>query len=201
MFENLKFHNYMSSTITLDTFGNSNASQLLSARKLFNQAYFKGDLRMMWNKLLRSSKRLMNLCNLPLEIEGRYYAGLKEVPIADIRGTEGRVDDFDDKFNPLSQRTRDRWLNIAIARMRGNSLPPVELIQIGDYYFVRDGHHRISVSQAMGGQIVDAEVTVWQVRGPLPWEKQPKTGAAASASRHNRQWGAGEGHGVYSLSR
>jgi hypothetical protein len=201
MFENSNFYTYTNSNISLGTRENSDASLLLSASRLFRQACFKGNLRMVWNKLRRNQARLINLCTLSLEVEGRCYAGLKEVKIADIRGTEGRVEDFDDGFNPLSQRTRDRWLNIAIARMSCSALPAVELIQIGDCYFVRDGHHRISVARALGGQVVDAEVTVWQVNGPLPWEKQPKAEGAAAAPLRNRPWKAGEGHGAYSISR
>jgi hypothetical protein len=47
-------------------------------------------------------------------------------------------------------------------------LPPVVLVQVGDVYFVRDGHHRISVARALGQLDIEAEVTVWQVSGPLP---------------------------------
>jgi hypothetical protein len=32
----------------------------------------------------------------------------------------------------------------------GMTLAPVELIQDGESYFVRDGHHRISVARALG---------------------------------------------------
>jgi hypothetical protein len=39
-------------------------------------------------------------------------------------------------------------------------LPPVELIQVGDVYFVQDGHHRISVAQALGQRDVEARVMV-----------------------------------------
>ena len=46
--------------------------------------------------------------------------------------------------------------------------PPVELIQVGEVYFVRDGHHRISVSRVLGRVEIDAVVTVWSVDGPLP---------------------------------
>jgi hypothetical protein len=49
-------------------------------------------------------------------------------------------------------------------------LPPVVLVQVGDVYFVRDGHHRISVARALGQLDIEAEVTVWQVSGPLPWD-------------------------------
>jgi hypothetical protein len=63
------------------------------------------------------------------------------------------------------------WLSVAVARQRGKSLPPVKLIQVGDVYYVQDGHHRISVARALGQRDIEAEVTVWQVTGPLPWEE------------------------------
>jgi hypothetical protein len=37
----------------------------------------------------------------------------------------------------------------------------VELIQIGQEYFVRDGHHRISVASSLGQAQIDARVTVF----------------------------------------
>jgi len=56
----------------------------------------------------------------------------------------------------------------------GISLPPIELVQVGNKYYVRDGHHRISVARRLGKIDVDAEVTAWDVSGPLPWEKQAR---------------------------
>lgn len=61
---------------------------------------------------------------------------------------------------------------MAVAQQQGRSLPPVELIQIGEVYFVRDGHHRISVAQTMGQEQIEATVTVWETTGTLPWEPQ-----------------------------
>ena len=46
----------------------------------------------------------------------------------------------------------------------------ISLFKIGDVYFVRDGHHRISVARALGQTEIDAEVSVWHVVGTLPWE-------------------------------
>jgi hypothetical protein len=93
------------------------------------------------------------------------------VPISQIGGSEGRVGDFDRDFNPLKDYTRRRWLGIAAARERGKVLPPVSLVQVGDVYFVKDGHHRISVARAVGQDAIEARVTAWQVEGPLPWER------------------------------
>jgi hypothetical protein len=86
--------------------------------------------------------------------------GLQTVPIHQIRGSENRCRDFDAWFHPLQSRTRERWLHIAAARLRGATLPPVELIQVGNSYFVRDGHHRISVARALGEEFIEAQVTV-----------------------------------------
>jgi hypothetical protein len=46
----------------------------------------------------------------------------------------------------------------------------VALVQVGDIFFVRDGHHRISVARALGQIDVEARVTVWQVAGPVSWK-------------------------------
>jgi hypothetical protein len=50
---------------------------------------------------------------------------------------------------------------------------------------VRDGHHRISVARALGQRDIEAEVTVWQVTGPLPWEPAPVPGATGQQARTN----------------
>ena len=61
-----------------------------------------------------------------------------------------------------------RWLRVATVRGRDKVLPPVVLVQVGHVYFVRDGHHRISVARALGQLDIEAEVTIWQVSGELP---------------------------------
>lgn len=89
----------------------------------------------------------------------RHYGGIQTVPVGMIRGSEGRSDDFDRNFNPLHTRIRQRWMRIYTAWW-GEGLPPVDLVQVGDEYYVRDGHHRISVAHALGNDFIDAEVTV-----------------------------------------
>jgi hypothetical protein len=85
--------------------------------------------------------------------------GLQVVPIAAIVGTVDRERDFDRHFRPTSARVRGRWEEIAAAMRRGDALPPVDLIKIGEIYFVRDGHHRVSVACALGHTDIDAYVT------------------------------------------
>ncbi len=89
-----------------------------------------------------------------------------------IIGSEGRAADFDLGFHPLDESARDRWVSMAVAYLRHLPLPPVELIQVGDAYFVRDGHHRISVGRAFGQIAIDAEVTTWGASSPFPWQAE-----------------------------
>lgn len=86
---------------------------------------------------------------------------VKEIELSQIRGTVGgRSEDFDDAFRPLNTHTESRWISIATARKLGKQLPPVQLMQVGDSYFVEDGHHRISVASAFGDDAILAQVTV-----------------------------------------
>ena len=121
------------------------------------------------------TQRSRNLSDLTTEISHRrmlrqHSAGSRTVAIQRIKGTEGRSSDFDCDFNPLHARTRDRWMSIANARIQGDTLPLVQLIQLGDEYFVRDGHHRISVARALGEEYIDAKVIVleFELRSVLP---------------------------------
>jgi len=80
------------------------------------------------------------------------------VPLSRIVGSESRSEDFDAGFNPLKQHNRERWIGIAVARRTGVVLPAVELVRDGSEYYIRDGHHRISVAKAMGQLDIEAHV-------------------------------------------
>jgi hypothetical protein len=93
-----------------------------------------------------------------LGVVGREDLGLQIVALDDIVGTVDRAADFDRGFRPTSPRLRSRWERIAAAQRRGESLPPISLYKVGDLYFVRDGHHRVSVAKSLGRQDIDAYV-------------------------------------------
>ena len=90
---------------------------------------------------------------------GQHDLGLQVVPLDAIVGTVDRAVDFDRGFRPTSARLRSRWERIASAQRRGEALPPVSLYKVGDLYFVRDGHHRVSVAKSLGRSDIDAYVT------------------------------------------
>ena len=99
-----------------------------------------------------------------LGVVGREDLGLKVVPLDAIVGTVDRAADFDRGFRPTSPRLRSRWERIAAAQRRGESLPPISLYKVGDLYFVRDGHHRVSVAKSLGRQDIDAYVVEVETR-------------------------------------
>ena len=60
---------------------------------------------------------------------------------------------------PLRALSRERWKRMDRAFRLGHELPPVSLYKLGDYYFVKDGHHRVSVARFHGAEWIDAEIT------------------------------------------
>jgi hypothetical protein len=143
------------------------------------------------------SRRLIDLAEVGVACtaDAPRHVGMRTVPIDQIRGSQGRSNDFDRDSNPLQARTRNRWLGIARARRQGQTMPPVDLIRVRDVYFVQDGHHRISVARALGQLDIEADVTVWQVTGPLPWERsttgRSRTGQGVEIGRLLRRARAG----------
>ena len=93
------------------------------------------------------------------EILAYNFAGVKSVAINDIIASEKRYSDFDFAFNPLNDTGWNRWINIAALIYLGAELPPVNLLQINGTYIVRDGHNRISVTNALGKDRITACVT------------------------------------------
>lgn len=87
------------------------------------------------------------------------YLGTKVIALDRIVGSVDKVRDFDRRFRPTSGRSRQRWERLARASRTGEEIPPIDVYQVGDYYFVRDGHHRVSVARSLGIDLIEARVT------------------------------------------
>ena len=90
------------------------------------------------------------------------YVGMKTIPIEKIVGSEGRYQDFDNKFFPKSSHLKNRWQHVDEAAIQAIDLPPIKVYEISGLYFVRDGNHRVSVAKARGTEFIDAEVVSLQ---------------------------------------
>lgn len=144
---------------TIDRFGIEKGTQANARRiagKFFDRAYGKGKWRQRWSRITGKENALRLLTRQPVETSRHLTTAL--VPLNQIVGTEGRSKDFDKDFFPLQTHSRERWISVAAARRTGIALPLVELVWAWDGYYVRDGHHRISVARAMGQVAIEALV-------------------------------------------
>jgi hypothetical protein len=97
---------------------------------------------------------------------GEQRLGLQTIRLDRIVGTVDSTRDFDRQFRPTTNRVRERWERLALAQRRGESIPPIDVYQVGGMYFVEDGHHRVSIALAMGQKVIDAYVT--EIRTTVP---------------------------------
>ncbi len=100
-----------------------------------------------------------------LKIRGQRYLGVQTIPIDKIAGSTGRYSEFNRAFLPTQEFIRERWKGVYQAAHEAG-FPPIDVYQIGDVYFVRDGHHRVSVLKELGATTVEATVT--QLDSPIP---------------------------------
>ncbi len=140
------------------------AEQLQTANELFRQIWFRGNIYRLWSKVTGRGAQLKNLSTDGFKARSinSHSLGIRSVPLDQIHGSENRSGDFDAKFYPTRYEDRQRWVNIAKLRLLHVDLQAVSLIQVGEVYFVRDGHHRISVARALGEKYIDADVVQWQ---------------------------------------
>ncbi len=99
--------------------------------------------------------------------ESESYKGMQTIPVKNIIGSENRYHDFSSFFAPKNNKLQSRWENIDRARLDDIPLPPISVYKIGEWYFVRDGNHRVSVARMNGQEFIDAEVVELSSSIPL----------------------------------
>ncbi len=109
-----------------------------------------------------------------LRASGVVSKSLREIPMDAIVGSVGRYHDFTRDFLPKIDSDQDRWARVKLAVADFSGLPPVEVYQIGDVYFVHDGHHRVSVARQNGAESVQAYVTEIRSKVPLSADIEPE---------------------------
>ena len=97
----------------------------------------------------------------------RRYLGVRTIPLDNVVGTEGKAGAFTRDFQPKHAFSRDRLRSLAEAFPDGG-FPPIVAVKLGETYFVIDGHHRVSLARRHGGEAIDAVVTEFEARVPLP---------------------------------
>lgn len=96
-----------------------------------------------------------------LRASGGSDRGLQDIPIKAVVGSVGRYSDFTRNFLPRQGNDMERWARVKslIVNPGAPGLDPIEVYKIGEAYFVRDGHHRVSVARRLGAKYIQAYVT------------------------------------------
>jgi hypothetical protein len=132
------------------------------AEALYRAVRFAGQLSILFSWLVRCPNHLIDASHLLSgSVEPCQEEGLQIVPIQRIIASQGQSHGFDLAFNPLQDRGRSRWTDIAALRLLGDDLPTVELIRLRQAYIVCDGHQRISVACALGQEEIEANVMLF----------------------------------------
>jgi hypothetical protein len=136
----------------------------------FTRARRRARLRAVVARIRRehTSNRLLSFEDVRRELaaHNRLHRGRRVIEVEEIVGSVGRWDEFDRSFLPARASVGQRWKRIDRAFQRGEDLPPVELYEIGDSYFVVDGHHRVSVARYHDVPTVEAAVAEFHPKLP-----------------------------------
>ena len=95
--------------------------------------------------------------------------GLQVVPLDRIVGTTRQPSQNTSDFLPLrglrGRNWEGRWQRIRWATDSLSTLPAVDLLKVGDDFYVADGHNRIAAALRAGGIDIDADVTELLIPG------------------------------------
>ena len=127
----------------------------------------------------------------------RRELGLLTIPVSEIRGTavEGPAQRGSD-FLPFPVLKSDNWLNrwqrLRAAHERLEILPPIDVVQTSEGYWVTDGHNRVGLALYAGQDDIDAAVT--HLHLPDTTDVDVHTGSLESVLEDSRQLrAAGQG--------
>ncbi len=108
-----------------------------------------------------------------LKAQGGGRRELKEIPLDAIVGSVGRYTDFTRSFLPRQDSDQERWARVKVKVTDLGGLPPIQVYQIGEAYFVSDGNHRVSVARQVDATHIQAYVTEVRTKVPLSPDTQP----------------------------
>ena len=100
------------------------------------------------------------IAHLLKSFEHKQLTEQRFIPLDKIVGSIGRYREFTREFLPRAGISFDRWAGINLAMTGASGVPPIEVYQLGDVYFVADGNHRVSVARANGLKEIAAYVTL-----------------------------------------
>jgi nucleotide-binding universal stress UspA family protein len=141
----------------------------------FRDARWKADLQEIMARFTGQNTKLLSFDEVreKLKIQASAECGLEDIPLDAIVGSVGRYTDFTRNFLPRDRVSESRWVNVMMAATDQIGLDPIEVYQIGEVYFVKDGNHRVSVARQMGATHIQAYVTEIRTRVLVERDTKP----------------------------
>jgi nucleotide-binding universal stress UspA family protein len=151
------------------------AGLLVEAIGDFRRARFQARIEQVLARLRGQPTELLEYEEVrrTLRATNQVSRGLQDIPIEAIVGSVGRTDDFTRSFLPRQDDDEGRWARVKVAMTDMAGLPPIEVYQIDQAYFVLDGNHRVSVARQLGATHIQAYVTEIETSVPLSPDVQP----------------------------
>jgi hypothetical protein len=142
----------------------ANALQNQQARAQYEQCVIRAQFADLWGRMTGKMTDLVRFEDVVQLLGARQQIpkGVQSVPLDRIVGSVGRTRDFTNRFLPRPCVNQERWAGICAAFGASEALPPVDLCRIGEGYFIKDGHHRISAARTNGQLEIEAYVVELQ---------------------------------------
>lgn len=105
----------------------------------------------------------------------RRRVGVRSIPLETIVGTMRHPSQNTADFLPLpelrGENWRARWQRLRRATDRLEILPPIDVVQVGEDYWVEDGHNRVAAALRAGAVDIDADTTQLLIPGLMPADR------------------------------
>lgn len=124
---------------------------LIKGRRLVSKTSFV----FIGNHSILSLSELINIARPDSEA----YKGESDIPVYKVIGSEDRSHDFAEGFLPTRPWMQKRWTKVCQLMMEGELEEPIDVLEYGGVYFVRDGNHRVSVAKRLKREFIRARVT------------------------------------------
>ncbi|MDQ2740858.1 MAG: ParB/RepB/Spo0J family partition protein, partial [Chloroflexota bacterium] len=93
-------------------------------------------------------------------VVSRMPLGVRPIRVKRIVGSAGKAGRIGPTFLPLGRGPAQGNYAAILRKMKGREeLPPITVYQLGNRYFVIDGHTRVAAAKALGIEFIDADVT------------------------------------------
>jgi len=142
----------------------------------FQRARKQAVMQQILSRIRGDADKLLGFDDIRQQLRGTGESikrGLQEIPLSKIVGSVSRYGDFTRSFLPKRDDDEERWAGVRAAVDDMVGMPPIDVYQVGDAYFVQDGNHRVSIARQLNSKTISAYVLEVPTRVPLTADDDP----------------------------